>query len=303
MTRPRTVGEATHVDVPDLIAPRLHLGRWVSGLLVAALAVGVGVSVFTNPNIDHATVKDFFFSPAILTGLGTTILLAVVAQALGIVIGLLVALLRMSRNPVAAVVGWVYVWLFRGIPLLVQVLIWGNFALFYRRIDIGIPGTDVLWASWDTNAVLTPFVASLLALSLNEAAYMAEIIRGGMLSVATGQHEAARALGLSRSQALVKVILPQVLRVIIPPTGNQFINMLKMTSLVSVIAGGDLLTQAQNIAAGNLQTMELLFVASGWYLVCTTIASIAQSILERRFDRGHRRAGWWARMLGSRRTA
>lgn len=275
-------------SVPNEIAPQLYLGRWVSGIIVVALATSLAYSLFMNPNVNHQAIRTFFLSPAILDGLVTTIELAVISQVIGIFLGLVIALLRLSKNPVAASVGWVYVWLFRGIPLLVQILIWGNFALFYQHIALGIPGTGLALFSWDTNTILTAFVASLLALSLNEAAYMAEIIRGGLLSVDHGQHEAARAIGLSPTQSLRKVVLPQVLRVIIPPTGNQFINMLKMTSLVSVIAGGDLLTQAQNISAANLRTMELLFVASGWYLAVTTVASIGQALLERRFSRGHR---------------
>jgi polar amino acid transport system permease protein len=273
--------------VPDEVAPQRHIGRWAFGVVVLAVAVGVAYSLYTNPSIDHRTIASFFLSPAILAGLRTTMELAVISQAAGTLLGLLIALSRLSANPVMRAIGSVYVWFFRGTPLLVQVLVLGNFALFYRHVTIGIPWTGWNLASYDTNLILTAFVASLLALSLNEAAYMAEIIRSGLLSVHPGQHEAARALGLSRTQTLRKVVLPQALRVIVPPSGSQFINMLKMTSLVSVIAGGDLLTQAQNISAANLRTIELLLVATGWYLAVTTVASLGQAILEVRLNRGH----------------
>lgn len=289
MPQVRSFPEGPGGTTPDKIAPNFYLGRWASAAGVALLAGVLGYSLYTNPNIDHAVIREFLFSRTILDGLWMTIQLAVISQIIGIVLGLAIALMRMARNPVAAAVGWVYIWIFRGVPLLVQVLIWGNFALFYRTIDIGIPGTSFSLWSWDTNALITAYVASLLALSLNEAAYMAEIIRGGFLSVKKGQYEATAALGMSPASALFRVILPQILRVITPPTGNQFISMLKMTSLVSVIAGGDLLTQAQNISAVNLHTMELLFVASLWYLLCTTVASLGQSLLERRLGQGRSR--------------
>ena len=287
-TLPTTSGHSA--AVPDRIARQWHLWRWITGVLILVLAAALIHSLYVNPSVNHQVMGDFVFSGAILDGLATTIELAVISQVIGIILGLGIALMRLSPNPVARGVGGVYVWLFRGTPLLVQVLIWGNFALFYKHLSIGVPGTS--WAlSWDTNDILTAFVASLLALSLNEAAYMAEIIRSGLLSIDPGQHEAARAMGLSRGQALRKVVLPQAMRVILPPSGSQFINMLKMTSLVSVIAGGDLLTQALNISAANLRTIELLLVATGWYLAVTTIASAGQALLERHYNRGHRRNG------------
>lgn len=275
--------------VPDrLIEPR-HPWRWVSGILLIVALLAVVWSVATNPKLHWASVSEFLFSPTILGGLGTTVLLACLSMLIGIGIGLLMALLRRSANPVARVFAGGYIWLVRGTPLLVQVLVWGNLSLFTERIFIGIPGTDLYLLDYSTNNLITPFVASVLALSINEGAYMAEVFRGGLLAIDRGQHEAVSALGLSRVQGLRKVILPQVIRVITPPTGNQFINMLKMTSLVSVIAGGDLLTQAQNISAGDLRTFELLIVASIWYLAVTSIATIGQLLLERRMDHSTRR--------------
>lgn len=285
------VSQQVSLSAPDEVAPQRHLGRWATATVLLALSALVCYTLFSNPNLNHRVIDHFFFSQAILHGLVVTLELAVISQVVGTVLGLLVALLRMSHNPVSRTVGSLYIWLLRGTPLLVQILIWGNFALFYKHITVGIPGTSLVLANYNTNHVLTTFVASLLALSLNEAAYMAEIIRSGLLSVDPGQREAARAIGLSPLQTLRKVVLPQALRVIIPPSGNQFINMLKMTSLVSVIAGGDLLTQAENISAANLRTVELLIVASAWYLLVTTVASIGQALLERRFNRGHSPVG------------
>jgi len=187
----------------------------------------------------------------------------------------LLAVMRVSSSPILRLASAGYTWLVRGTPLLVQILIWGNLALLFEHIG-----------PFRTNDVLTPFVASVIALGLNEAAYMAEIVRGGILSVDRGQADASLALGMSRALAMRRIILPQALRVIVPPAGNQFISLLKATSLVSVIAGGDLLTAAENIASANLHTIELMLVATFWYLVLTTITSVAQHFAERRLARG-----------------
>lgn len=275
--------------VPQRLVELRHPWRWVSGALLVAVLLAMAWSVATNPRLHWASVARFWASPTILSGLGTTVGLACLSMLIGIGLGLVMALLRASANPVARFFAGGYVWLVRGTPLLVQVLVWGNLSLFTERIFIGIPGTSLYLLDYSTNTLVTPFVASVLALSINEGAYMAEVFRGGLLAIDRGQHEAVSALGLSRLQGLRRVILPQVVRVITPPTGNQFINMLKMTSLVSVIAGGDLLTQAQNISAGNLRTFELLIVASLWYLAVTSIATIGQYLLERRLDHSTRR--------------
>ena len=224
-----------------------------------------------------------------MSGLKNTIVLALISMAIGVVGGFVFALMRLSENPVLRAIGFAYVAIVRSIPLLLLILFVGNISLFWSGIDILNPITKEVWFSWDTNDLITPFVASVIALSVNEAAYMAEIIRSGLSSVDEGQREAADALGLGPFRTMTRVILPQALRVIIPPTGSQFITMIKMTSLVSVIAGGDLLTEAQNIAAINLRTLELLFVAFLWYFAVTGIATIGQTILERRLARGQRK--------------
>jgi polar amino acid transport system permease protein len=243
-------------------------------------------SLYTNPKIDHDTIARYMFAPAILTGLRDTIILAVVSQAIGIALGLVLAIMRLSSNVVLTSVSQVYIWFFRGVPLLVQILIWGNFALLFRHIVVGLPMTDLSLTSWDTNDLITTFVAAILGLGLNEAAYMAEIVRAGISSVDEGQEEAAASLGISKAKILRHVTIPQSMRVIIPPTANQFISMIKATSLVYVIAGGGLLTVAQNISSQNLRVVELLVVASAWFLILTSITSIGQLYLERRFARG-----------------
>jgi polar amino acid transport system permease protein len=203
---------------------------------------------------------------------------------IGIVLGVVVAVMRLSTNPVLKYVSFAFVWLFRGTPVLVQLIIWFNLALIFPHIGPG-------FAQADTNHVITPFVAALLGLGLNEAAYMSEIVRAGILSVDPGQTEAAHALGMTRTLMMRRIVLPQAMRIIIPPTGNETITMLKTTSLVAVIAANDLLTRAQAIYSSNYAVFELLLVASFWYLALTSVASVFQYFLERRFARGFSRHG------------
>ncbi|HEY5365665.1 MAG TPA: amino acid ABC transporter permease [Casimicrobiaceae bacterium] len=257
--------------VVPLRRPWLMLGSGTVGVLVVLLAV----SLYRNPNIDHAAIVEFELAPAILRGLRMTIVLALAAGVIGVVLGTLLAMMRVAASAVLRTASFGYTWLLRGTPLLVQILIWGNLALLFPTMG-----------PFDTNSLLTPFVASVIALGLNEAAYMGEIVRAGILAVDRGQHDAAIALGMPRALAMRRIILPQALRVIIPPAGNQFISLLKATSLVSVIAGGDLLTAAQNIASANLHTIELMLVATFWYLALTTLASAGQYLMERRVARG-----------------
>ncbi len=241
---------------------------------MAAAALALAISVWRNPHIDHAAIVQFQFAPAILQGLRLTILLALLAAVIGLVLGVLLAVMRLSDSPVLRLFSGTYTWLLRGTPLLVQILLWGDLALLIEHIG-----------PFSTNAILTPFVASVIALGLNEAAYMGEVVRAGILSVDRGQADAAMALGMPRALAMRRIILPQAMRVIIPPAGNQFISMLKATSLVSVIAGGDLLTAAENISSSNLKTIELMLVATFWYLAITSVTSLGQWFVERRLGR------------------
>ena len=267
------------LDVAHMkVVPVPHPVLWISSALAVAAFACIAWSIWHNPNIDHATIIAYQFAPAILAGLRTTLLLAFSSAAIGLVLGIALAVMRLSDSLILRLASQAYVWLVRGTPLLVQIIIWGNFALLFRHIG-----------PYSTNDVLTPFVASMLALGLNEAAYMAEVVRSGLLSVDRGQQEASIALGMTRAVALRRIILPQALRVIIPPWGNQFISLLKATSLVSVIAGGDLLTAAQNISSSNLRTIELMLVATFWYLFVTSITGVAQHQIERRLARSSAR--------------
>ena len=249
-------------------------GLWVASTLALVLFAWFLLAVARNPNIVHSVIWQYQFAPAILAGLKTTVMLAVLAGVFGLVLGILLAVMRLSSSRLLRLFSGFYIWLLRGTPLLVQILIWGNFALLFQRIG-----------PFNTNDLLTPFVASLVALSLNEAAYMAEVVRGGILAVDRGQFEASTALGMPRATAMRRIVLPQAMRVIVPPAGNQFISLLKATSLVSVIAGGDLLTAAENISSANLHTIELMLVATFWYLVLTSLTGIGQHFLERRLAR------------------
>lgn len=207
----------------------------------------------------------------------------------GVLIGVLLAVMRLSPNPLVAAVAGFYIWIFRGTPVLVQLLFWNFIAALYPEIDLGIPFIAPDLISLDANTFVTPFVVALLGLGLNEGAYMAEIVRAGVLSVDEGQTHASQALGMTRLQTMRRIVLPQAMRVIIPPTGNETISMLKTTSLVSVIAYAELLYASQLIYSENYRTIQLLIVASIWYLAMTTVLTIGQAWLERRFGRGTRR--------------
>src|SRR6185369_13678434 len=215
-----------------------------------------------------------------------TLELTVLCMAIGIVIGILLAVMRLSANPLVSGASWLYIWLFRGTPVLVQILFWGYISALYPSLSLGIP-LGPQFAHFSANSVITPFLAAILALGLNEGAYMAEIVRAGIISVDEGQTDAASALGLTRLQTMRRIVLPQAMRVIIPPTGNETISMLKTSSLVSVIAYPELLYSAQLIYAVNYLQIPLLLTASIWYLAVTSVLSVGQYYVERHFGRGH----------------
>src|SRR3954449_6083711 len=272
---------------PDDIkaVPVRHPGRWIAAAIVALLGIALVRSMATNPRFEWDIVGQYFTSSSILDGLRVTIELTVIAMVIGIALGVILAVMRLSPNPLVAGASGVYIWFFRGTPLLVQLLFWNNISALYPKIAVGIPfGPEFFHAN--ANSLITPFVAAILGLGLNEGAYMAEIVRAGIISVDEGQTEAAHALGMTRLQTMRRIVLPQAMRVIIPPTGNETISMLKTSSLVSVIAYAELLYTAQLIYAANYKQIPLLVVVSIWYLVFTTILSIGQYYLERRFGRG-----------------
>lgn len=270
------------------VVPLRHYGRWLAAALLLVVLGGLVVSMITNPRFKWEIVLQYLIDDAIISGLLMTIWLTVAAMAIGIVLGTAIALMRISENRVLASVASGYLWVFRGTPLLVQLIFWFNLSALYPEITIGFPFGPSLGA-FDANQYITVYVAALLGLGLNEGAYMSEIVRSGLNSVPAGQREAAEALGMSSFRVMWRIILPQAMRVIIPPTGNQLIGMLKTTSLVSVIALQELLYSAQLIYSANFQTIPLLIVASIWYLVLTTVLSIGQYFLERHFGRSDRR--------------
>lgn len=263
--------------------------RWISAILVLVAVAWFVATIATNPNLDFGTVGEFLFDARILSGVWLTILITVVSMLVSTILSVVIAAMRLSSNPVLSSVAWFYVWAFRGTPLLVQIVLWGYLGLLFDRIRVGIPLTDVELWSIDTNTLVTPLIAGLLALTLNQAAYSSEIVRAGMVSVDEGQREAAYSLGMSPLYTFRRVLLPQAMRVIIPPMGNELISMLKNTSLLSVIAVLELYTQASIISSSNLKQVELLIVVSVWYLFMTSLLSIPQYYLERRFGRGSSR--------------
>jgi polar amino acid transport system permease protein len=281
------VNEAGDAIPPEKIiaVPVRHPGRWVGAAVLLVLAAMLVHSLVTNPAWHWDVVWRFMFNARVLSGLWLTIELTLLAMVIGVVLGIIIAVMRLSPNPIVSTVAWLYTWFFRGTPVLVQVIFWSFIAILYPVISLGIPfGPEFVF--FDANLLIPIFVGAVLGFGLNEAAYMSEIVRAGILSVDSGQTEAAEALGMSRLKILRRIVLPQAMRVIIPPTGNETISMLKTTSLASVIAVGDLFTQVQLIYGGNLQQIPLLVVASIWYLVLTSLLSVAQYFIERRYSRG-----------------
>ena len=297
--------QAASSGAEDLtVVPVRHPGRWVAVVAVALLAAMVVNSLIRNPRWDWDYVRGYFTFPTIIRGVGITLELTVFAMVLGIVLGVVLAVMRLSPNPIVSGAAWLYTWFFRGTPVLVQLIFWIYLGFLYPRLSFGIPFGPT-FVSGDTNELIPVLVAATLGLGLNEAAYMAEIVRAGILSVDQGQTEAAQALGLRRLQIMRRIVLPQAMRVIIPPTGNETISMLKTTSLVAFVGVYDLLGAVKDIYGNNFLYIPLLVVASVWYLVMTSVLSVAQYYIERHYARGSVRAlppaqlqRLWARFAG-----
>lgn len=258
---------------------------WSATVVTLAILALALYSVATNERFQWSVVGQYLFNPMILQGLALTVLLTIVAMTIGIALGIVLAFMRFADNRFLIAVSAGYAWFFRSIPPLVQILFWYNLAALYPRLSLGVPfGPELIGAP--TNDVITPLMAAILGLGLNQAAYTGEVVRGGMLSVGRGQSEAAQSLGMSEVQRLARIVLPQAMKAILPPVGNEVIGMLKNTSLVSVIAVADLLYSAQIIYSRTYEVIPMLMVACIWYLVGTTILSIGQHYIERRFNRG-----------------
>ena len=263
-------------------------GRWIAAAIVLVLVVAIVHSITSNPRFEWGVVGEYLFDERILEGLRITIELTVICMVFGIVLGVLLAVMRLSPNPLVSGSSWLYIWFFRGTPVLVQIIFWYFISALYPVLNLGIPFGPA-FIHGNANTLIHSFTAAVLALGLNEGAYMSEIVRAGIISVDEGQSDAAQSLGMTRLQTMRRIVLPQAMRVIIPPTGNETISMLKTTSLVSIIAVGDLLYAAQSIYAVNFKTIPLLITASIWYLVCTSVLYVGQFYLERYYGRGARR--------------
>ena len=275
--------------VDDVAQARRRIGpaRWAAGVVLALLAGAVLTILVTNPRFEWPTVARYLFNQSVLLGLGTTLALTALGMLAGVVIGTVAALTLLSDFRPGRWAADAYLWAFRATPLLIQLIFWYNLAYLLPKLGIGVPGT-AFWIEWSTNEVITPFVAALLGLGLAEGAYMTEIVRAGLLSVDPRQRDAARAIGMAPAQAFFRIVLPQALRFIIPPTGNQVIGMAKATALVSVIAMHDLLHSVQLIYNRNYAIVPLLLVAVFWYLVVITLMYFLQARLERHYSRGQR---------------
>lgn len=263
--------------------PVRHYGRYVAAVVALAILAAL-VYAFSQGKINWGAVPDYFFDGRIVTGMEKTMLLTVISMLIGVVGGVILAVMRLSKNPVTSSIAWFYIWFFRGTPVLVQLFVWFNLGLVFEYINLG-PIYKDYWASF-----MTPLLTALLGLGLNEAAYMAEICRAGLLSVDEGQTEASQALGMSHARTLRRIVIPQAMRVIVPPTGNEVINMLKTTSLVAAVQYPELLRAAQDIGQVSGAPVEMLFVAAAWYLILTSVLSLGQYYVERYYARGSSRA-------------
>jgi polar amino acid transport system permease protein len=280
-------------------------GRWIAAAVVLIIAASIVRAIIVNKHFEWHVVGQYLFDSRILHGVVVTIRLTVISMAIGIVLGVGLAVMRLSPNRLVSGASWLFIWFFRGTPLLVQILFWNFISALFPTISIGVPfgGPSIIHAN--ANSLIPTSVAVILALGLNEAAYMSEIVRAGIISVDEGQTEAAHSLGLRRLQTIGRIVLPQAIRVIIPPTGNEAISMLKNTALASVVAYGELLYSVQIIYSSSFQQIPLLIVAVVWYLVMTSVLYIAQYFIERRFGRGFSRAerpgvaARWLRFGGS----
>ena len=293
MTTPQesTSGVPTAKGRPEDIraVPVRHPGRWVAIAAIAVLAAMFIHAMLTNPVLNWDVVSQVFVDHTIITGIQRTLLLTVLAMVIGIGGGILLAVMRLSHNPVLSGVSWLYIWVFRGTPVLVQLFFWNFMGAVFPKVGLGIPFGPT-FVSWNYNDLMSLFTICVVGLGLNEAAYFAEIVRAGILSVDEGQAEAAASLGLTHGQSLRRIVLPQAMRVIIPPAGNETISMLKTTSLVSAISLVDLTRAGSDIAARTLYVIPSYIAISLWYLVFTSILSVGQFYVERHYARGTNRA-------------
>lgn len=278
---------ATQDVVFNRVVPRRHPGRLVAVAIIVIVALQAVHGVATNPNFHWETYAEYIFSPFVLRGVGWTLLLTVVAMGIAIPLALSLVVMRESHNPILRGVAWFWVWFFRGTPVYTQLAFWGLFAVLFPRISIALPFGPEL-AGLDSRWIVTPAVAAIVGLSFNESAYLAEIFRAGFRAIDRGQTEAAQAIGMSQAKIWTRILIPQAMRTIIPPTGNETIGMLKMTSLVLAVPFTlDLMFATNAIANRTYLPVPLLLVAASWYLTITSVLMVGQYYLERYYGRGH----------------
>ena len=279
-------GTAGTDEIADLkVVPARYYGRWLAGAVVLVLVAQFVHGLVTNPGWEWGVFFRHLASETVLRAVWLTVQLTFYGTVLGFALGVVLALMRLSHSVVLQTVAWTYIWAFRSIPLIVQLLFWFNLAYLYQELGIGIPFGPVFW-EFQTLHLIGAIPAAVLGLALHQAAYAAEIVRGGIISVDPGQTEAAAALGIPRHRQLRRIVLPQAMRGILPNAANEIISLFKGTSIVSVMAVGELFYQVQVIYGRTGQVVPLLLVATVWYIVLTTVLSIAQHYVERHFARG-----------------
>ncbi|ATQ28026.1 ABC transporter permease [Rhodococcus ruber Chol-4] len=282
LTGPEPQTEPETIEAVPLRRP----GRWIAGIVVAVLLALFLYGAATNEAYRWDVYAQYLFDRRITEAAWKTVQLTVLAMLLAVLLGVLLAVMRLSPNPVLKTVSWVYLWIFRGTPVYVQLVFWGLFPSIYKQLDLGIPFVHQ-FVHIDLQGINAAFLFAVIGLGLNEAAYMAEIVRAGIGSVPEGQTEASVALGMSWSQTIRRTILPQAMRVIIPPTGNELISMLKTTSLVAAVPYSlELYGRARDISGANFQPIPLLLVAATWYLAITSLLMVGQYFLERHYSKG-----------------
>ncbi|WP_426907009.1 amino acid ABC transporter permease [Streptomyces sp. BH106] len=267
------------------MVPIRHYARWVAAAAVLVLVAQFAHGLLTNPVWEWDVFRDYVLSETIVQAVWVTLQLTAYATVLGFLLGTVLAFMRLSQSPVLQTVAWTYIWIFRSIPMIVQLVFWFNLSALYKELGLGIPFGPVFW-SVDSNSLIGTIGAAVIGLTLHQAAYAAEIVRGGVISVDRGQLEAAAALGIPRLRQIRRIVLPQAMRAILPTAGNEIIGLLKGTSVVYVMSIGELFYQAQVIYGRNGRVIPLLLVATAWYVVLTSLLSIAQHYVERRYARG-----------------
>lgn len=274
------------MDAAPEIQPPARFGRWFGVALAALVVAWITYQILVNPGFQWEIVGKYMLHRTVLSGVLMTLQLTFLVMLIGSVLGIVIALMRLSVDPLLSLCSHAFVWFFRGTPVLVQLVFWYNLASLFPEISIGIPFDGPKFYSVSSTAAISSFTAAMLGLGLNEAAYMAEIIRAGLLSVDSGQGEASKALGHRPWQTFRVVVLPQAMKAIVPPTGNQVIGMLKYTSIASVVALNELMHSVETIYSRTFETIPLLIVAALWYLILVSVLSVIQFYVEKYYSRG-----------------